>query len=689
MEDYPQKRRKTSPLTSVTLNISNTPTRAASEDGSRSTPARASFMSPTKASLARFHPHLLAPPVSAERKQQDQASKQTQIFGEKQRLEHNVRGMMMNDISTAPQQKLQPVGIMGDSQESVEERATVPLDFSTASQQKFQPVRILSDSRESIEEGATVPPDLGTLPKGDGSHSSPRMSQTPLTELLNARQLQATEEQDPRASPSEPARDEQKVFLDAALVHKAAGSQISISEPMNTTIDTIENETEQVDGPETLLPFTPTKNSLDDTEPRLPSTPSQLGLEAPPSPPKGLSFSGCNRKLKRKKRSKVKSSPLKPRDPSPAMKAVENSHVSGLGPRIPVTSTQQSKTTQPGGRKKKADRPYVAFGSFVFSLELIRYFRASSNSNSYVDFSRQSPTLSQRLALFLPFSRPWILDTESPPHNSTRQKDMGALHVDTIETYISSTTSNEPTLQLQSVALTSPQQLLVVKFQLNTDKETRKNTDLTVSSISPWANLELGQWLRIEALQLDKPIIEQTISRYWELSEIRASCWYRCEQDLKQKVCITEATLDPLSEEQQDTTSLPTKSRPEGPMKNAESSLHPPPKNHAPNPSDTTVNNDPSLEGPPIPRRSLHQHLGQQSMLFTRSPSTSLLITWRLKISPTGAVHSNLSAHAAFPEAWVQAPGGEALGKLGDAFDLLVEDVGVFQAVQVIYNLIF
>lgn len=650
MEDHPRKRRKTSPLTSVTLNISNTPTRAASEDGSRSTPFRPSFMSPTKASLARFNPHLLHPSVPAESEQQDQTTRQSQLFGEKQRLEPSMETKMVNNIHVAPPSEIQPAA---DSQESIEGRTTESLALDSA-------------------------------PPGDGFRSSPRRTQTPPIKLPSAKQLQASVEQDPRASSPKPEGNEVHFFLDTVSIHKASGLEGSISEHMNPGIGTNENEIEQTIEPEPALPFTPTKNVLEDAEYRLPSTPSQLGLEAPPSPPKGLSFSSTTRRLKKRKRSKVKPSPL---NPSPATKPVENPPVSGLGPRIPVTSTQPSKTAQLEVRIKGISRPYVLFSSEVFSLQLTKQFRAASKSNSHVDISRKSSTLSRRLALFLPFSRPLIPDPDSSPPDLTSQNDAGALRIDTTETCVPCATSNDSSLRHQSIVITSPQQLLVVEFQLKLDQETGKNSDLTVSSISPWADFELGPWLRTEAVQLDKPIIEQTISRYWEISEIRAFCWYRCEQDLVQNAHASVPISDPALGEPQDITSLPTKPHPGGPTDNA---ARPCREKSVSNPlDDNTTNHDPSPKAWPIPHRSLHHHLGQQSILFTYSPSTSLLITWRLTISPAGVVHSNLSAQAAFPDAWTQAPGGQALGKVEEAFDLLVEQVGVFQAVKVVWGLLF
>lgn len=287
-------------------------------------------MSPTKASLARFNPHLLPPLESAEGKQEGQASRQSPIFGEKKRLGPDVGGKSVNDTSTVPQQKTQPVKIIGDPQESIEGEATASLGF-------------------------------GTAPNGDGIHSCPRRSQTPLMEPLSVRELQPTVEQDPRAS-LDAVGGEQKNFLDSVPVHKASGSQGSISEHINPTIDTIEKDIEQADGPEPVPPFTPTKNVPEDAEPRLPPTPSQLGLEAPASSPKGLAFSRPSRKSKKKKLSEVKSSPLKPRASSPAMKPAETT---GLGPRILVTSIQQSTTTQPEKGRKETDRSYVVLDNVI------------------------------------------------------------------------------------------------------------------------------------------------------------------------------------------------------------------------------------------------------------------------------------------------------------------------------------
>ncbi|KAI9786133.1 MAG: hypothetical protein M1839_007543 [Geoglossum umbratile] len=66
MASSPPKRRKTSPVTSIPIeNATPRPQRPTATDVPHTAPGRASFLSPTKASLARFNPGLLVRPQSA------------------------------------------------------------------------------------------------------------------------------------------------------------------------------------------------------------------------------------------------------------------------------------------------------------------------------------------------------------------------------------------------------------------------------------------------------------------------------------------------------------------------------------------------------------------------------------------------------------------------------------------------
>ncbi len=258
--------------------------------------------------------------------------------------------------------------------------------------------------------------------------------------------------------------------------------------------------------------------------------------------------------------------------------------------------------------------------------------------------------------------------------NPSAKKSMGpgglsSTEINVTESILPPAESKGSTTQEQHITIASPQQLLIVKYHLVTDKKNQKNTNLMISSISPWAKSELGQWLQAEAVKLDRSIIEKTISRYWELSKTRAICWYRCEQNLQQQPANHKSTLNPPAEEQREcATPLPS---------NAGHMLS---EHHPPNLSESCFQTLSS---------GFHAYLGQQSLSFTQPPDIFLSIIWRVIISPAGSITSSLSAHAAFPDSWTRALGGNALGKTGEAFDLLVREVGVFEAVRVMWGIVF
>lgn len=652
--NQPPKRRKTSPIHSLNPIESHTSTRPASQDGPRSTPIRPSFMSPTKASLARFHPHLLPPPPSVDNNSARSSDGQIQCIGDEHRPESNMGRKMVNGSPTALHGSKR---MAADTEELVEE-ADLALPGST------------------VNGTAGVPYII-----------SPKKSRTPLEEPLNTRQSKANEVLDTRtsppeqynsphlrASPAEAVGDGEQVTHDRLDVQMVPPLQPSISERTNPTIDG-EKELEQTIEEEPGLPYTPTKSMVDNAKPRLPSTPSQLGLEAPSSPPKGLLLSSPSRRPKRKIRSHARSSPLKPGTSTAETEVV---HVSSLGPRIPVANPQPSVASQLEGANISSSVGYVLhFDSSFERIELTWYFRARANpADSIACISQKPSSLAQRLALFLPFSRPIIpgsdpssAQTESLNGDPSKPTAPSTLKTTVKKTLPASTTGKNPALKHQLLTLSSSQNLFNAKIEITLDKATQKVTNLAISSLSSWATPELGPWLETEAVNLEKSTIERTISRYWELSEVRASCWHKCERDLQHQSTPSEPAPG-IAAEGQGNTQLPN--------------TQPPTQGKCDSTASANPSRDKSRSTPPTP-----QHLGQQSILFIRSPHISLLITWRITISPSGTVNSRLSAHATFPEPWTQAPGGEALNTIGETFDLLIHERGVFGAVKAIWSTIF
>ncbi|KAL9007485.1 MAG: hypothetical protein Q9173_007258 [Seirophora scorigena] len=135
--------------------------------------------------------------------------------------------------------------------------------------------------------------------------------------------------QDPRASPPEAAT--------------AASSQPSPTVDSDTNVHSDASPTKPDTPQNGTIPKTPGKKRrrfpeyTEDGEPRLPSTPTQLGLEPPPKPPSGLLSSGSPRK---KPRSLVRpsslSSPLKPR------KAVSASTSPSRDPQTPRSTSRKT-----------------------------------------------------------------------------------------------------------------------------------------------------------------------------------------------------------------------------------------------------------------------------------------------------------------------------------------------------------
>ena len=227
----------------------------------------------------------------------------------------------------------------------------------TALQQKTGSKETVAGTEELVE-GADVPLTGQTMSvTGDGLYTPPKKrSRAPLEQPLSAKQFKANSIQNARASPPEAVEDEEQVTLDSLKVQMPPRLQDDISGPTNPTIDKGENEIEHAHEEEPVLPYTPTKPLTETVEPRLPSTPSQLGLEAPPSPPKGLLFSSPSRRPKRKTRSGAKSSPLKPGAPIAAVEVVQTSN---LGPRILVANSQPSAGTPLEVCNQSTNIPYV------------------------------------------------------------------------------------------------------------------------------------------------------------------------------------------------------------------------------------------------------------------------------------------------------------------------------------------
>jgi hypothetical protein len=271
MEDSPSKRRKLTPELSVAVDASNTNIEPAGRDERTLTPGRASYMSPTKSTLARYNPSFLPRPKSAGNG--DQRPGEEAALGGGQHTASSPRRLN-----------------------------AVPLRPTTPSERPPPPARL---SASPIRAGSASPRRISAI---GGALSSParRRSRTP------------GRRSEPPPLPSARLDYNAPKFAPPVIpetMEDAADTQLSLELEA-----TIEEAATQAQASEGRIPAL----IDEEREPELPPTPEHLGLKPMPSPPKGLmSSSPSARKSKRKAH---KSSPLKPRSaPAPVPSLQEES----------------------------------------------------------------------------------------------------------------------------------------------------------------------------------------------------------------------------------------------------------------------------------------------------------------------------------------------------------------------------
>ena len=256
MDSLPSKRRKLSTTNSVTLDASHVHG-PGSRNGRR--PAqKASYLSPTKSSLARFNSKLLSISKSTVHKPGSGLD-----FVQEQHSEED-RSVRQRSLNPTPLRAATAQETLG-FQYSIRKRAST-----------------VSPSRNGQSIGLSV---------NDGIE---HQSQThPETFPDYSRTVVP-------ASPPQEAQEHQE-------------------EAQNIVSDQLEHELQEIVVQSTIdssLPQeeAPVGHDADSGEPELPPTPSQLGLEEPSAPPTGLLFSSPTRRARRKRITTTKSSPLKPQE---------------------------------------------------------------------------------------------------------------------------------------------------------------------------------------------------------------------------------------------------------------------------------------------------------------------------------------------------------------------------------------
>lgn len=300
----PTPKRASSHFAAGRPDLPQTPKRASTHDGIRS-PTRASFMSPTTASLARFHPHLLPPSTSSDSKLPFPAGSRTQSNWNDSRLELSGEKILVNR-SVKPAIPEKGPGTDGGN--------------STAGADRTAPE-----------------------PKG--------LFNTPPFKAPGTAQLQVSPASGVRASLPKVPEDNQEVSpaalrvqLDPEPQNSTSVDQIS-NEDLIDTDDAYEHESEVLQAyPKCLL-----DGFSEIAKPRLSSISNELGHEPAPAPSDALLFSSPSIRPWGKEQLDVNSSPPAPLPSSSLVSGAPSLKPrTGLGPRKLITKTWQSEPIQLG-----------------------------------------------------------------------------------------------------------------------------------------------------------------------------------------------------------------------------------------------------------------------------------------------------------------------------------------------------
>lgn len=265
--------------------------------------------------------------------------------------------------------------------------------------------------------------------------------------------------------------------------------------------------------------------------------------------------------------------------------------------------------------------------------------RPLSGSSALDPTSEVPHSLVRRLDRFLTFSRlssgrHTVQDPDAPhPVDGDIPQDGVAPFKTTITNAALLPSNAGDTLQQrQDLALSTPREVLRAKLQVTASIPAQTIDQLHILGISPWADQELGAWLRALPADSELSVVGTSFGRYFEVCKDRAQCFVDVEREFE--------------------SLLP---RP-GSINNSDHSL-------------------------------LITYLGRQDITLVRD-QVSLDVAWLVKFSDDGDVESRITANARFPDTWRRTIGAE-LDKIGSAFDLLAVEKGALEAIRVVCKLMF
>jgi hypothetical protein len=200
--------------------------------------------------------------------------------------------------------------------------------------------------------------------------------------------------------------------------------------------------------------------------------------------------------------------------------------------------------------------------------------------------------------------------------------------------------------QKHIIDIAGPQKLLTAQIFVIIDTLGNEIVDMQILRLSPWAERELGTFLRKRAEENDLGNACWAIDSYWTIAHKRAQHWHQCE------VKFSHLLVGQTNEDTEN------------------------------------VNHQHQLEAKRISRRDLNRHLGRDSLIL-QDKHVLLKLNWRIGFDWTGETESEVTVEPAFPRVWTEADGAKTFSKVPETFASLLQSRGVFEATRVMTALLF
>ncbi|KAI9804853.1 MAG: hypothetical protein M1825_001222 [Sarcosagium campestre] len=725
MASVPAKRRKITPTSaspSVPLNAPTTPENlgAANIDVGRSTPKRASFSSPTKASLARFNPRLLSPSKSTSRRasRTPSPSKDATSFAnvtQRQRntgRANNYRAAPREDgLSSVEQALLDDARAQAQAQPFDRRRSLVDTGLGAAPRRRSGPANIAVMSSELLQSIARDAESIAESQQEQASSEAPQMDTADygwdgdvgvggpeaVDEEVGGREAE-TPDDEPALPPSLAQR-----ALSSASSNPLTTTTTLFSSPGKRPPRRARNPSSQSIRPSPLRPRVPilsgppaTPVKPADPSQKIPSQTTPVPIEDEPASapaPNDDDDDELAATIRRRDalRAKVETLQVK----------VEKLESAVVRSQPPPGASEATEPIDPPDLDELIDLLVdPASDSRSRHHHLTGPPTASPNLDAFLPFSAPPAYLSDATAAFLdPTTRDYEHDVEHD--NEDLDDEAGSLlsslaipshkplpstldqlrlftplnvtgSISLTDPTSPSTSSTTTTLQLEA-----PARLLTATVVLTSSSSTHAVESLAVVELSPWAAPELNPFLSAGSLN---PLNAcWAITRYWTLSLTRARCWRRCRRkfpslaveyaDSSSSSSSSSSEDDNSDDEDEDDDHEDLEKRPEEKKKKKKK----------------------KKKSRPLSRRTLLPLLGRTTLtLRDDAAGVTLTISWHIGFDWTGEPESRVDAAATVPRAWRESDKERrSLDKIPELFQTLLLDRGVFGAVAVVVGILF